>query len=279
MNRNLIPPDDTTLFTCSGMQMVKPRFSNPDLSRYSSVQSCLRTNDLDLVGDGTHLTYFEMVGSFSFGNNDYHMSIDMWHSIVSELDISVTHVNVHPTQHEHGHLWSKLGYVVKHDEECTWSDGSIGGYCCELFVGDLEIGNLVNPLGHSIDVGFGLERMVQVLEGKSRVDDTTLFDTSQHPIVRDHVRSVQNLVDNGVFPGNKGRQSVCKSLIRRMLPYLNRHVPSGIQHFIEHEQEMVMKKRHQLERYRDVFHTKPWEYWHETYGLTRDEIETFLSGL
>jgi alanyl-tRNA synthetase len=184
------------------MQVVKPKFSKPDNSHYSSLQSCLRTIDLDLVGDGTHLTYFEMIGSFSFGNNDYASSAQMWHNIVTELKIPVTHVTVHPTQKHHEQIWSNLGYMVQPDEGCTWSDGEIGGFCCELFVKDLEIGNLVNPLEHSVDVGFGLERLVQVIEGKNRVDETSLFNQNWHPIVRDHVRSVTHLLQHQIVPGN-----------------------------------------------------------------------------
>jgi len=265
------------LFTCSGMQVVKPKFYNPDFSRYSSVQSCLRTIDLDLVGDGTHLTYFEMLGSFSFGNNDYHQSMLLWHSVIKDLQIPVTHVTVHPSQDEHRRMWEELGYVVKPDEECTWSDGEIGGFCCELFVGDLEIGNLVNPLGHSVDVGFGLERLVQVMEGKPRVDETSLFDQSLHPIVRDHLRSVSRLLEQQITPGNKGRNNVCKDLIRRMLPYLTSPLVPEVEYWVERERETLRQKRYTLERYRNSFHKKPYEYWHSSLGLTKKEIEDFLS--
>src|SRR5580658_9182607 len=75
---NVIPKDKTTLFVCSGMQQVKDRFETPDGSKYGSIQSCVRTNDLELVGDGSHLTYFEMIGNFSFGGNDYELSVELW---------------------------------------------------------------------------------------------------------------------------------------------------------------------------------------------------------
>ena len=85
INRNLIPPDNTTLFTTAGMQFFKDKFINSDNSVCGSLQSCLRTNDLDLVGDGVHLSYFEMIGNFSFGRNDYQNSIELWHSIITDL--------------------------------------------------------------------------------------------------------------------------------------------------------------------------------------------------
>lgn len=258
------------------MQVVKPKFHNPDNSYYSSLQSCLRTIDLDLVGDGTHLTYFEMLGSFSFGNNDYHKSVKMWHSIVTELSVPVTHVTVHPTQEHHKKLWDDLGYVVIPDEECTWSDGEIGGFCCELFVNDLEIGNLVNPLGSSVDVGFGLERLVQVIEGKNRVDETSLFNQNWHPIVRDHARSVTHLLEQQIMPGNKGRYNVCKDIIRRMLPYLEEPLQPEVEYWVERERELIHQKTYTLERYRNSLHKKPYEYWYNTFGLTQQEIEIFL---
>jgi hypothetical protein len=58
---------------------------------------------------------------------------------------------------------------VRHDSGCVWTDGNVGGFCSELFTPDgVEVGNLVNPLGHSIDVGFGYERILQVIEEITR---------------------------------------------------------------------------------------------------------------
>ena len=66
------------------MQQVKERFLHLDQSKYGSLQSCVRTNDLELVGDGIHLTYFEMLGNFSFGGNDYDLSVELWHSFLTD---------------------------------------------------------------------------------------------------------------------------------------------------------------------------------------------------
>lgn len=63
--------DEATLFTGSGMEQFKPFFANtaePPRRRVATVQKCIRTNDIDSVGDFSHCTFFEMLGNFSFGD-------------------------------------------------------------------------------------------------------------------------------------------------------------------------------------------------------------------
>jgi hypothetical protein len=198
------------------MQRVRQRFHQPDGGKYGSLQSCVRTNDLDLVGDGTHLSSFQMLGNFSFGGDDYEQSVELWHSLLRDLNVPVDEVHCYPERLDHRRLWVRRGYHVVPDEQCQWSAGTIGGHCCELYNRGLELGNLVNPLGHSTDVGFGWERLVQVIEGKERVDQTSLFRPGCHPVVSDHERTLEVLQLNGIQPGNKGREYVCRRLVRRL---------------------------------------------------------------
>jgi hypothetical protein len=120
-------------------------------------------------------------------------------------------------------LWEELGYPTVPDTNCQWSDGLIGGPCCEVFAGSLEIGNLVNPLGHSTDVGFGWERLIQLVEEVDRVDGSSLFRQDLHPIGRDHSRTVDLLHEHRIEPGNRGRRYVCRRLIQRRIPRLGGH--------------------------------------------------------
>ncbi|MFA6495312.1 MAG: alanine--tRNA ligase-related protein [Candidatus Paceibacterota bacterium] len=71
---SLIPDDPSVLLTTAGMQQFKRYYTgelNPESDfgshRATSLQKCFRTSDIEEVGDDTHLTFFEMMGNFSFG--------------------------------------------------------------------------------------------------------------------------------------------------------------------------------------------------------------------
>lgn len=254
------------------MQRVKHRFINPDQGCHGSLQSCIRTNDLGLIGDGTHLSYFQMLGNFSFGTNNFEHSVELWHSIVSDLKIKISCVKVYPTREDHKQMWIKRGYDVVFDDSCQWSDGSINGECCELFMNDLEIGNLVNPLGHSTNVGFGWERIHQALENKTRVDETSLFDQSLPYFVRDYYRTLKVMKENGVSPGSKGRNYICRVMVRKILDYKL----DGLEDWIEQEKRvrennMKTAKKH-IRRHRN----KSDQWWYDTFGIFPYELKHII---
>jgi alanyl-tRNA synthetase len=262
-----------TATNSSGMQPLKNRFRQPGGGRHGSLQSCIRTDDIELVGDGSHLTYFEMVGNFSFGGNDYELSVELWHSILGDLQVPVTEIRVHPSRLDHQRLWMQRGYQVTPNQSCVWSDSTIGGYCCEVFCGSLEIGNLVNPLVYSVDVGFGWERLHQVVEGKQRVDQTSLFDSTLPPLLSDHFRTVTVLRQNGIEPGQKGRNYVCRRLLRRVLRFLSGNEPVEFSDWLQKERELrersVKEGRRLWRRHRN----KPPNFWWETFGILPEEMD------
>ena len=69
---SVVPENDpSSLFTTAGVQPLVPfilQGSHPQGNRLTSVQKCVRTTDIDDVGDKTHATFFEMLGNWSFGD-------------------------------------------------------------------------------------------------------------------------------------------------------------------------------------------------------------------
>src|SRR3989344_6248199 len=100
---SLLPKDDpSVLLTSAGMQQFKPYYvgkKDPieDFGSQNtvSVQKSFRTSDIDEVGDESHLTFFEMLGNFSFGGYFKEEAIKYgWEFINKELGISEERIHV-----------------------------------------------------------------------------------------------------------------------------------------------------------------------------------------
>ena len=95
----LIPENDpSVLFTTAGMQPLVPYLlgeKHPEGTRLTDYQKCLRTNDIDEVGDKRHLTYFEMLGNWSLGDYFKEESVAMsFEFLTKELGIPVEKLSV-----------------------------------------------------------------------------------------------------------------------------------------------------------------------------------------
>ena len=95
----LIPENDpSVLFTTAGMQPLVPYLlgeKHPEGTRLTDFQKCLRTNDIDEVGDNRHLTYFEMLGNWSLGDYFKEESVAMsYEFLTKELGIPAEKLSV-----------------------------------------------------------------------------------------------------------------------------------------------------------------------------------------
>ena len=95
----LIPENDpSVLFTTAGMQPLVPYLlgeKHPSGTRLTDYQKCVRTNDIEEVGDNRHLTYFEMLGNWSLGDYFKEESIQMsFDFLTKELQIPVEKLSV-----------------------------------------------------------------------------------------------------------------------------------------------------------------------------------------
>jgi len=148
---SLVPNDPTLLFTSAGMVQFKPYFLGlqaPPAPRATTAQKCLRTTDIEDVGDTSHCTFFEMMGNFSFG--DYFKADAIayaWEFLfqVLKLDIKNIRVTVFEDDEEAYTLWRNAGLpaekIFKFDEHSNyWPAGVISkgpngpcGPCSEIF--------------------------------------------------------------------------------------------------------------------------------------------------
>ena len=120
----LIPENDpSVLFTTAGMQPLVPYLlgeKHPEGTRLTDYQKCVRTNDIEEVGDNRHLTYFEMLGNWSLGDYFKEESIQMsFDFLTKELQIPVEKLSVTvfagdedcPRDEVAANCWKKAGIL------------------------------------------------------------------------------------------------------------------------------------------------------------------------
>ncbi len=118
----LIPENDpSVLFNTAGMQPLVPYLlgeTHPAGTRLCDYQKCIRTNDIDEVGDNRHLTYFEMLGNWSLGDYFKEESISMsMEFLTKELGIPSEKISVTcfagdedcPRDNVSADIWKKVG--------------------------------------------------------------------------------------------------------------------------------------------------------------------------
>lgn len=239
------------------MQQFKSKFKDTNFKgTLSNIQSCLRLNDLDEIGDGSHLLYFNMIGLFSFRELTVKQTIDIWIEFLSILGIKPDWVTIHPDRPEWIEFYKDYNIEIRYDDCCKWSDGEIGGYCTEFYKNNIEIGNIVNTMGDCIDVGFGLERIEMVLTNTPKSKNQTIEET------------ISKIIDSGVNPGYTKQGYILRKLLR-----MSYKLDIKIEHpFYEDEvkrQERNISKWNKLkEKHKD----KSKEWWFESHGIDLDLI-------
>ncbi len=153
--KSLIPENDpTVLFTTAGMHPLVPYLlgeQHPAGKRLVNHQRCVRTGDIDEVGDFSHLTFFEMLGNWSLGDYFKEEAIQMSYEFMTEwLEIPVDRLSVTvfagddsvPRDEESAAIWRSLGipenrihYLPRSDN--WWGPAGATGPCgpdTEMFI-------------------------------------------------------------------------------------------------------------------------------------------------
>ena len=113
----MIPHDSSLLFTAAGMVPLKDYFlgnKTPDSNNMVSSQKCIRTVDIDIIGDtDRHLSFFEMLGNFSVGKYFKEDAIKFAWELLTEkykLPKEKLWITVHVGDNESENIWlNKIG--------------------------------------------------------------------------------------------------------------------------------------------------------------------------
>ena len=212
-NACLIPEiDSMVLFTTAGMHPLIPYLlgqRHPAGDKLVNSQKCIRTSDIEKVGNDIHLTFFEMLGNWGLGSYWKQEAIKWsWEFLTSKewLGLDKDKISVScfagdpgsggagkdvPKDTESARIWESVGIPKSRikflgREENWWGPaGKTGpcGPCTEMFYNGVEIWNDVfmeynltaqgyEPLKQkNVDTGMGVERTVAVLNNKKSVYD------------------------------------------------------------------------------------------------------------
>ena len=174
---SIVPENDpTVLFTTAGMHPLVPYLlgeTHPNGKRLTDVQKCIRTSDIEEVGDSSHLTFFEMLGNWSLGDYFKKESISYSYEFLTEV-LKIPRDKLYftvfegdeiaPRDSESYEAWKSVGVDEDHifflgKEDNFWILGSGIGPCgpdTEIFydTGKEKCSNDCNP---SCDCGKYLE--------------------------------------------------------------------------------------------------------------------------
>ena len=251
---SLVPENDpSVLFTTAGMQQFKPYYvgkanAKKDFNslNLTSSQKCVRTSDIEEVGDESHLTFFEMLGNFSFGDYWKEEAIRYAYELITkDFGLKIDYVSIFsgegsvPEDTESAKIWKSINQdlIIKKfgRKDNFWGPTGAEGPCgptTEIYVNDIEIWNIVfneyfqsedgtlAPLEvRGVDTGMGLERLVKVIQKVQTVFDTDFFipimQITNSRIIADHIRTSVFMISDGVIPSNTGRGYILRRLLRR----------------------------------------------------------------
>ncbi len=145
---SLIPHDNSLLFTAAGMVPLKDFFlgnKTPESPNMVSSQKCIRTIDIDIIGDtDRHLSFFEMLGNFSVGKYFKEEAIKYSYEFITEVlkvDKDKLWFTVYKNDDEAYEIWSDVigipeNRIQRGDEDNFWHMNIPGpcGPCSEIFI-------------------------------------------------------------------------------------------------------------------------------------------------